>query len=424
MTRTNPLTVEKTTLSPFLTPSNLAKLLDKRGPALGFSSVQGALRILGRKCPSEVDIQGVVEKSRIVSLLDDQIPEKEEWEEKAEADEEGGDEEDWRRRKRRRAEDTAVGGHKNYGDPGANLRGGKAAGWGVGAGAGAVPGFVTAEQRLAAKMTTAERLAAAAAAGTAGFRSAGSHMEELKQKRLSCEADKERLAKKAHVDAMPIAKEQEVADKRAVLRANKAAPKSTSVGGAKSNRRSVGQGSLMSYFAPKPPAPKEVKPKQKTATDVIKQTKGQSLREQMEALPQPKWPVRPDNGGVVLLSSSPVRVRTKRKERTPTPPSSPVFAEFCRSIEEETAMDKMRETDKETGLESKGCSSAKAVTGQSSTSLGSIATPATIVGFSSASSIPQSARPHGTGAGIVKKRTLGIRRSMNGWQNRPSARGG
>lgn len=362
----------------------------------------------------------MIEKSRILSLLDDQIPEKEEWEEKAEADEEGGDEDDWRRRKRRRAEDVAAGGYKNYGDPEANLRGGKAAGWGAGVGTGVVPGFITAEQRLAAKMTTAERLAAAAAAGTAGFRSAGSHMEELKQKHLGCEADKERLAKKAHVDAMLAAKEQEEVDKRVVLRANKAAPKSTSVGGAKSNRRSVGQGSLMSYFAPKPPAPKEVKPKQKTATDVIKQTKGQSLREQIEALPQPKWPVRPDNGGVVLLSSSPVRVRTKRKERTPTPPSSPVFEEFCRSIEE----DEMGKTDMEAGSESKACSSAKAVAGQSSTSFGSITTAATIVGFSSASSVSRSAQvaqPHGTGA---KKRTLGIRRSMNGWQNRPSARGG
>lgn len=380
--------------------------------------MQGALQILGRECPSEVSIQAVIEKSRILSLLDDQIPEKEEWEEKAEADEEGGNEDDWRRRKRRRAEDAATGGHRDCGNPDVNLQGGKAAGWKVEV---KVPNFTTAEQRLAAKMTTSERLAAAAAAGTAGFRSAGSHMEELKQKRLTCEADKERLAKRAHYDAMPAkaeVREQEPVDKRAVIRASKAGSKSTSVGGAKLNKRPVGQGSLMSYFAPKPPAPKEVKPKQKTATEVIRQTKGQSLKEQMEALPQPKWPVRPDNNGVVLLSSSPVRARTKRKERTPGPPSSPVFAEFCRSIEEEAGTDDVGGTDIETGPKIEAHSLVKTVARQSSTS-SRTATNTTMAGLSSVS---RSAQLQGPGAGIAKKRTLGIRRSMNGWQNRTSAK--
>lgn len=385
--------------------------------------MQGALQILGRECPSEVKIQAVIEKSRILSLLDDQIPEKEEWEEKAEANEEGGDEDDWRRRKRKRAEDAAAGG-QNYGDPDANPRGGKAAGWGV----SKVPGLITADQRLAAKMTTLEKLAAAAAAGTAGFRSAGSHMEELKQKRLTCEADKERLAKKAHCDAVLAkagAKEPEITDKRVVLRASKVASKFTSVGGTKSNKRAAGQGSLMSYFAPKPPAPKVAKPRLKTATEVIKQTKGKSLKEQMEALPQPKWPARPDNGGVVLLSSSPVRVRTKRKERTPDPPSSPVFAEFCRTIEEEKGMDGMGERDMEIEPEIGAYSLAKAVTEQSNMPSKTTANTA-MVGLSSTSSVSQSApvaQLYGTGV-IAKKRTLGIKRSMNGWQNRTSARSG
>lgn len=377
--------------------------------------MQDALQILGRECPSEVSIQAVIEKSRILSLLDDQIPEKEEWEEKAEAGEEGGNEDDWRRRKRRRAEDAATGGHRDCSNPDVNLRGGKAAGWTVEV---KVPNFTTTEQRLTAKMTTSERLAAAAAAGTAGFRSAGSHMEELKQKRLTCEADKERLAKKAHYDAMLAkdeAREQEPVDKRAVIRASKAGSKPTSVGGAKLNKRPVGQGSLMSYFAPKPPAPKEVKPKQKTATEVIRQTKGQSLKEQMEALPQPKWPVRPDNNGVVLLSSSPVRARTKRKERTPGPPSSPVFAEFCRSIEEEAGTDDVGGTDIETRPKIEVHSLVKTVASTSSRT-------ATNTAMAGLSSVSRSAQLQGAGAGIVKKRTLGIRRSMNGWQNRTSAK--
>lgn len=384
--------------------------------------MQGALQILGRECPSEVKIQAVIKKSRILSLLDDQIPEKEEWEEKAEANEEGGDEDDWRRRKRKRAEDAAAGG-QNYGDSDANLRGGKAAGWG----ASEVPGLITADQRLAAKMTTLEKLAAAAAAGTAGFRSAGSHMEELKQKRLTCEADKERLAKKAHCDAVLAkagAKEQETTDKRVVPGASKVASKFTSVRGTKSNKRAVGQGSLMSYFAPKPPAPKVVKPRQKTATEVIKQTKGKSLKEQMEALPQPKWPARPDNGGVVLLSSSPVRVRAKRKERTPDPPSSPVFAEFCRTIEEEKVMGDVGERDKEIEPEIGVYSLVKSVAEQSNMPSKTTADTA-MVGLLPTSSVSRSApvtQLYGTGAGIAKKRTLGIRRSMNGWQNRTSAR--
>lgn len=422
------MATEKTTLSPFLTPSNLARLLDKRGPALGFSSVQSALQILGRECPSEVDIQKVIGESRILSLLDDQMPEKEEWEERKEAGEEGSNEDDWRRRKRKWAEDAAAGGHQNYSDPNANLRGGEAAGWGAGVRSGAAPGFITAEQRLAAKMTTAEKLAAAAAAGTAGFRSASSHMEELKQKRLNCEADKERLAKKVRHDAMlakAVAKEQE-GDNGIVLRANKAAPKSTILVGAKSSKRPVGQGSLMSYFAPKLPAPKELKPKQKTATEIIKQKKGQSLKEQIEALPQPKWPMRPENDGVVLLSSSPVRVRTKRKERTPTPPSSPAFAEFCRAIEEEIVVDGVGVMGMGTGAgagaelieacPSAPASSVGAMVGQLATSPAGTTT-ATVVGVSPAPPTSQSAPTV-----IAKKRTLGIKRSMNGWQNRASAR--
>lgn len=375
-------------------------------------------------------------------MLDDQIPEKEEWEEEEEAGEEAGDEEDWRRRKRKWAENAAVGGgHRDYDDPEAIARSRKAAGWGGGVRpGGAVSGFVTAEQRLAAKMTTAEKLAAAAAAGTAGFRSAGSHMEQLKQNRLDCQADEERVEKRARHDVMvaKVAAREQVAVERRAASAVKIASRISAASkpgstGAKSNKREVGQGSLMSYFAPKPLAPKEANPKQKTATEVIKQTKGKSLREQMEALPQPKFPVRPDNGGVVLLSSSPVRARVKKKERTPSPPSSPVFMEFCRTIEEEE-----EEIIKESRVEVKaeGCkngsfvstsSVSRAVVGQSGLSSTNVITTTAMAKFSSASSTSWSVpaaqpRPPGAGAGVAKKRTLGIRRSMDGWQNRASAK--
>lgn len=405
-------------------------MLEKRAPALAFSSVQNVLRILGRDCPSEDNIEAVIMDSRIPSLLDDQILEKEEWEEKEEADGEGGDQDDWRRRKRRWAEDeTAVLG----GDSDAFIRARKAAGWGPGRAAISTLSLTTAEQRLAAKTTTAEKLAAAAAAGTAGFRSAGSHMEQLKQNRLNCEADEGQAAKRTRHDVMVAkvaARSQQAGEKRAEIAAMAEARlseplKPRAAAGAKLNKRRASQGSLMSYFVPKPPAPKEVRPKQKTATEIIKQTKGQSLKDQMEALPQPKFPVRPDNGGVVLLSSSPIRVKAKRKDRAPSPPSSPVFMGFCKAIEGEKI-----------GKSGAGAESGKAsfassssvsrVVGQSLLPSKTITTTAittiTTAGFSSTSSISRNVQPQNASVGTGKKKTLGIRRSMNGWQNRASAK--
>lgn len=238
---------------------------------------------------------------------------------------------------------------------------------------------MTAEQRLAARMTTAEKLATAVAAGTAGFRSAGSHMQELKQNRLNREAEKERAEKRAKHDAM-LAKSAAAAAAAAKLVVAEKKPAVV----ARSNKRPVGQGSLMSYFAPKPPL------KEKTATEVIKQAKkqGLSLKEQIQALPQPRLPVKPDHGGVVLLSSSPVRVGA----------SSPVS---CRRAEE-VGMNRV-----------------------SSVAVEASVSRVTIGGYSLATagiSRSVTVQAAGTAAGTAKKRTLGIRRSMNGWQNRASAK--
>jgi DNA helicase-2/ATP-dependent DNA helicase PcrA len=153
---------EETSLSPFLAPAPLAPLLDQKGPSLGAATVQTIALILSRGFPSTESI-----KESSVSLLsseDNLFP--------LRGDEDEALESKWppphmaqQAPKRRRGE---------FGRSVSNTEEGSANSW--------KPTYAT----------TMERAASFTGAGAgAGFMSAGSHMQALKEQSVNCVAETE-----------------------------------------------------------------------------------------------------------------------------------------------------------------------------------------------------------------------------------------
>lgn len=358
---------------------SLNPLLHSRGPTLGFSSIQSIGRILGRECPSEVEIQAAVDSSGIASTLDDQFPEKDPWE--ANSDKEGEEEEDAVRSKRRKVRDGESGDA-----------------------AGMLPrrednrisgeGFrpIAAAERLARRTPTIEKLAGGP---MAGFKTAGSHLQELKEARLDSGMDKAPVGRGA------------------------AQENNTSAPTVNPSKRAKGQATLLGYFGQKQPPPpppppplsrKKAVPRAPTATDVIRDraTREKSLRQQIEALPQPKFPVKPDHeSGVILLSSSPTRVSSKRRHKKDIPSSPPGPLGFAFGSIEPAREDKARQ------FRTVAATATAAIT---TTHNGRVPVHTTVTTKTSATIMT---------AGVnttTKRRTLGVRRSMgDGWKNRASA---
>jgi len=239
-----------------------------------------------------------------------------------------------------------------------------------------------------------------------GFRSAGSHMQELKETRLDQEAERAQVAKEKQRRGPVMA---EPPNRGGSL--IKGAPAAASG----SNKRPADQGSLLRYFGQMAPEPvtKVIPPKAPTATEVIrdKSVRDKNLKEQIEALPQPKFPVRPDHhSGVMLLSSSPARTPSKRrrkKEEIPSSPPPPVFSiPPSRRIEPARA---------ERRIVVEGTTATKTSTAIIHNAAGSRDT-ATVT---NSNTIAMTA----VAAVAPKRRTLGVRRSMgDGWRNRASAK--
>lgn len=234
----------------------------------------------------------------------------------------------------------------------------------------------TTEDRVRHKTTTADRV---------GFRTASNHFSELRrQGNIACEAEKKAAA------LTPAAE-------RADISRCSAQPTRT--------RPAAGQGTLMGFLTKKPAemgpstvhATVHARPsKAKTATEVMKTINGLdiTLKEQMAFLPAPVIPKRPDKD-FILLSSSPPR-RTKkaktdagRDDAACEPPSSPIFNAFCQAVD---------------GVHE-----------------GSLPEPTRAAEAANGPGASAPANHHGHSA-PGRKRTLGIRRSLNGWQNRGSKR--
>lgn len=221
----------------------------------------------------------------------------------------------------------------------------------------------TTEDRVRHKTTTADRV---------GFRTASNHFSELRrQGNIACEAEKKAAAEPADIS-----------------RCSSAQPIKTRPGGAR-------QGTLMGFLTKKPAEMEPSKPK--TATEVMKTIKGLdiTLKEQMAFLPAPIIPKRPGKD-FILLSSSPPR-RVKKAKMDPgrddiacEPPSSPIFNAFCQAVD---------------GVHE-----------------GSLPEPTRAAEAANGPGVSAPANHHGHSAAPGRRRTLGIRRSLNGWQNRGSKR--
>ncbi|CAZ86046.1 unnamed protein product [Tuber melanosporum] len=367
---------DKTKLSQFLTHRSLYPLLDSRGPTLGFSSVQSVSGILGRECPSEVHIQIAVDKSGVASTLDDQFPDRDPLESDSEGDDLG---EDGARLKRRRLQSEQASCKKTNKPLDEGFRPVVSREWPAGRMEKQPPGAVV------------------------GFRSAGSHMQELKETRLNQEADRARVEKEEQRRGPTMA---EPPNRSGNL------IEGTPATAVRSNSRPADQGSLHRYFGQRMPEPvrKVVPPKAHTATEVIrdKSIRDKSLKEQIEALPQPKFPVRPDHhSDVMLLSSSPARAPPKRRrEKEEIPSSPPAFSvPFSRYLESAVA-ERCVEIEETTIA---GASAAVIHNAAGSRNTTTVTNPNAVAMAATATTAP-------------KRRTLGVRRSMgDGWRNRASA---
>lgn len=377
ITRANIVKLEKTKLSQFLAHRSLHPLLQSRGPTLGLSSVQSISRIVGRECPSEVQIQTAVDESGIASTLDDQFPEKDPSDSDSESD---GLDEDGTRLKRRRLQNEQASSKTN-GPLGEGFR------------------------PVISRERPAGRVEKPPPGAVVGFKSAGSHMQELKETRLNREAERAQVAKEKQRGGLVMVEPQNRSGSLI-----KVAP--TAV--ARSNKRLADQGSLLTYFGKRAlePVRKVIPPKAPTATEVIrdKSVRDRNLKEQIEALPQPKFPVRPDHhSGVMLLSSSPARASSKRRrkkeEEIPSSPP-PVFSvPFSRHIEPSRA--ERRTVVEETTTRTSATVIHNAA---GSRDTAAVANSNTMVMATMVTMAP-------------KRRTLGVRRSMgDGWRNRASAK--
>jgi len=306
--------------------------------------------------------------------LDDQFPEKD----PSESDSEGEGLEDESRLKRRRLQNEQAS--KANGHLGEGFR------------------PIISRERPARRM---EKLPPGA---VVGFKSAGSHMQELKETRLNQEVERAQAAKEKKRRGPVMA---EPPNRSGSL--IKGAPDVA----AGSNKRPADQGSLLSYFGQRAPEPvtKVISPEAPTATEVIrdKSVRDKNLKEQIEALPQPKFPVRPDHhSGVMLLSSSPARAPSKRRRKKEEIPSSPppVFSvPFSRRIEPAG-------TERRTVVE-------ETTTARTSTIIHNAASTRDTAKVTNSNTIAMTA----VVAMAPKRRTLGVRRSMgDGWRNRASAK--
>ncbi|KAI5803860.1 P-loop containing nucleoside triphosphate hydrolase protein [Geopyxis carbonaria] len=418
-------TTDKTKLSTFVNNPLVERLLSKKASDLPFTAVQTLAHILSAKCPSEREIEASIEKSGIVSRHDDQITDKDPVEEEA------------KRKAELEIKNHGGGQRQNHYDGPVKFQSAR----------NLNVNSMTTEERMRQKLTTAEKI---------GFRSANNHLSELKKIGLgdvTCEADgREKEKRQIHNSMMGTNKSVTTAPNDlttfTTAMITKKTTRKVSAGGQKAPTGSVGQGTLTTFFKKKPPPEPK---KQPTATEVVKKlrTSTMTLKEQMDSLPIPLIPKRAA-GDFILLSSSPPRPKLAKKQRVgtnkneipiqkesvvvnmksniavdnslrpkvPVFPNSPEFQDFCELIDQSNNPNTAAETiAPEIEMEDADeiCLPPLA------------AEPSVSVVTETASSVGSLKASHAGGISLrgrgTTKRTLGIRRSMNGWQNRGGIRG-
>ncbi|KAF8253807.1 P-loop containing nucleoside triphosphate hydrolase protein [Wilcoxina mikolae CBS 423.85] len=426
--------IDKVKLSSFVDLPKVARLLSNKASDLSFSKVQTLAQILSARCPTEVDIEATIESSGILSRSDDQIPDTDP------LDKEKGD------------------GLYNVDVDYQYERNGGGRFNGIVPQFQSARGISTTEDRIRYKVTTADKI---------GFRTASTHFSELrKQGDIACEAEKDLKKRRMIHDKMMHSSVTATTNARkasisgaATGTAGISKPAATSkrskgTAAMRSTKLPASQGTLMGFFTKKlPEIIPQIEPlavctgldRRKTATEVVKSTNASemTLREQMGFLPAPVIPKRAGGDFILLSSSPPRRVKKSKVNSSPQeaskmnrvhtaqllqashdeqqlgdsisyePPSSPVFNAFCKMMDEDDpplAVERHEETTD---------------TGCCPLDEGFLPEPKGEMEATSANQCndrigippPLNLRSHQTRG---PKRTLGIRRSLNGWQNRSS----
>jgi len=373
---------EKVKLSSFIDKPNIKnRLLSNKASDLSFSNVQTLAQILSTRCPTEMEIEAVVGSSRIPSRRDDVI-----------SDKDPDDKEENQKRTMRRN-----GSGRSNND---------------------IPQFQSARTWTNTSTTEDRTRQEVTTAGKVGFRSAGSHLTELKKQGVdfACEAEKDlNIRRASHTRMM---QNTTISSTRTVPATISDTPTITKTVAAKNGKtdvskssRAAGQGTLMGFLSKKTPPHKPA-----TATSVVRTVAPNiSLLEQVRSLPAPVIPKRA-GGDFILLSSSPPRnikkprimkpETTKMKHMEPDEgedgedlPSSPVFRAFYEAMERQEPPLPLPPLPRtvESGVDM----------------LKEAALPELVEEAPTLPPTPTLSGPRRGG-----KRTLGIRRSMNGWENR------
>jgi DNA helicase-2/ATP-dependent DNA helicase PcrA len=356
---------DRVKLSSFVDTPVVTRFLAKKASDLRFSDVQTLSQILSAQCPSEMMIEAAWENAGLESRSDDVIPDY--------------DPED---KEKQNLKPQQTRHPVNNGGPLPQFRSARE-----------FATTTTTQDKLKGKMTTAEKLAAS-------FKGAGSHLQELKthHQDVTCDADKVVQARRNTHEKMM---------------------KTTTT--TKVKKSAAGQQSLTSFFTKKPPPPPQkpastMKPKLTTATTALKTLSTSStLREQISSLPAPIIPKRGAMGGedFILLSSSPPRTVKKPKVASKKtamglgadradveveePPSSPVFTGLCDMMQEDPGPEPEATLDAPIPAQTMDCEEQE------------VQLPDMIP------SLPPPPPPPPPRTG---RRTLGVRRSMNGWADR------
>ncbi|TGZ81870.1 UvrD-helicase-domain-containing protein [Ascodesmis nigricans] len=399
-------TQEKTKLSSFIDELKVHRLLAKRASDFTFSNVQIIANILSIPCPTEPEIETSIEAANLVSRTDDQISDKDP------ADDEKGDKKERQYRNEARLYDETASGYSGY----AAFQ--SALGWNNGG------AFMTTEEQLrmgaglnngAAVMTTEEQLRMKE---KLGFQSASKHLIDLREQgNVNCQAENLAKRKRAFHERQSyhekigsvVVNQNTVSITRTDTSSATFAASSVSSTKRKKTTTVTGNPKITKFFTKKPSvplAPTTSKPSRpETATDVFRNntTNGNSLMEQMQSLPAPIIPKRTQNEFIIFSSSPPQKSppskhpRSSNNRHIVNHPISRITRMSSRNDSE--TQDPFRLEDTATGTDDDYMLPDPPPP-----------TPPQVVS--------SAAPPRGIDNRQAVKRTLGIRRSMNGWANR------
>lgn len=252
-----------------------------------------------------------------------------------------------------------------------------------------------------------------------GFQSASRHMTTLETSKLECEADTQAKKQNFKRKSDGISQDKYTVETNKTKEITSKPEKATKK--AKAAAKSDGKGTLMNYFkkapadpAPPPPAPVPVSlpaPQQPFTA-----TSGNSRNQKPEG--KPKY---------ILLSSSPERPLPKRLPSSDIINQNNQFKEQMRRNPPSgfTRVSSMLDHDNPSSITSSRAPTtmdklplARTVSGLTTTTVSATSTTYSAYATSSTRTYPLSSSSQSSGMSSAPRRTLGVKRSMNGWNDR------